>query len=236
MIGAMEDGIRTYEDEFYEARDLINGGQPELALPILNRLSAFLPQDRGPFEFWKAAAYERMNQLERAEACARAAIAIEPSYGAATVLLSFILEKQGRAAEALELCQRAVAEYPDSEDLAQRAIAVAHEMELHDLVVDSAQDYLRHFGKNAAVLANLGGAYVGLTEYRKADRAFRDAAALEPDIADHHANVLILAISIGDDAAADAYLAKLARRNPELADIVADTVDQFFEELEENPL
>jgi tetratricopeptide (TPR) repeat protein len=188
---------------------------------------------RAPLEFWKAFAYAEQEDVARAEAAARAAIAAEPAYAAAIAFLGALLVRQNRHAEALELCQRAAAEHPDDESLALQAVGVAEEMELHQLVIDSAHAYLKRFGKQADVLASLANAYVELKDYRKADRAFRDAAALEPDVADHHFNVVMAAIMAGNEAAADAYLDRLARRDADLADEVAETVDRFFEQLAE---
>jgi tetratricopeptide (TPR) repeat protein len=186
----------------------------------------------GALQFFKALVYATQDDLERAEAAARAAIAAEPPYGAAVVLLSSILAKQDRFAEALDLCQRAAVRNPDDEELAFHVVSLAQEMGLHQLVVDSARAYLKRFGRQADVLSLLGSAYADLKEYRKADRAFRDAAALEPDEADHHFNIVMLAIQAGNEAVADSYLDKLALRDELLADSVAAEVDHFFEQLE----
>ncbi|MEK6376005.1 MAG: tetratricopeptide repeat protein [Acidobacteriota bacterium] len=188
---------------------------------------------RASLELWKAVAYRKLEQVEKAEAAARAALAAEPSFAAAIMLLSSILEQQNRHSEALEMWQRAAAENPDDEELAFQAISLADEMDLDQVVVDSARSYLKRFGKRAAVLAFLGSAYIDLKEYRKADRAFRDAAALEPDVADHHFNIVMLAEMRGDDAAADAYLDKLAARDEDLADRVAAAVDEILDLREE---
>jgi tetratricopeptide (TPR) repeat protein len=188
---------------------------------------------RAMLEFWKSVAYDYQNETERAEACARAALAAEPAYPAAIELLIGLLEKQDRHAEALELCQRACAEDDDNPELAERAIELAARMQLPDSVVDSARAYLKRFGKSAAVLALLGQAYMDRQEYRKADRAFRDAAALEPHVTDHHFNVVMLAIWLGDEAAAGSYLAKLAKRDEEMADAVEAAVDEVLAEMDE---
>lgn len=184
---------------------------------------------RAMLEFWKSVAYEYQNDPERAEACARAALDAEPAYPAAIELLSVLLEKQDRHTEALELCRRACAENGDDPDLAERTIELAARMKLHDFVVDAARAYLKRFGKSAAVLSNLGDAYMDRQEYRKADRAFRDAAALEPHVADHHFNVVMLAFSTGNEAGAEAYLDKLAQSDEEMADAVEAAVDEFLE-------
>src|SRR4029078_6594693 len=80
---------------------------------------------RAMLEFWKSVAYDYQNETERAEACARAALAAEPAYPAAIELLIGLLEKQDRHAEALELCQRACAENDDNPDLAERTNELA---------------------------------------------------------------------------------------------------------------
>jgi tetratricopeptide (TPR) repeat protein len=188
---------------------------------------------RAPLEFWKALVYMEQKDVARAEAAARAAIAAERAYPPAIALLCELLVRQNRHAEALELSQRAAAEHPDDEDLALEVIRVAEEMELHQIVVDSVHAYLKRFGRRADVLTLLGNAYFDLEDYRRADRAFRDAAALEPDVADHHFNVVMAAIMAGNETAADAYLDKLAKRDADLADEVAKTIDGFFAKLAE---
>lgn len=187
---------------------------------------------RASLELWKAVAHRKLEQPEQAEAAARAALAVEPTFGAAIMFLSSILEQQNRHQEAFEMCRHAAAENPDDETLAFHAISLADEMDLDEVVVDAAHAYLKRFGKSAAVLSLLGGAYLDLKEYRKADRAFRDAVALEPDVADHHFNIVMAAMIRGDDAAADAYLDKLASRDEDLADRVADAVDELLELME----
>jgi tetratricopeptide (TPR) repeat protein len=266
MISFVENGIRTADDEYDEARGLMESGQPALALPILARLVAFEPRndeileawisahldleryqkvieiadaaiaagrDRARLEFWKAVAYDKQNQPESAEACARTAVAIEPGYSAANILLTLLLEKQDRNEEALDICRRAAAANPDDDDLALRVIEIANALHRPELVADSARSYLKRFGRNAAVLSHLGNACLDLKEFRKAERAFRDAAALEPDVAGHHFSIVMLSLLRGDEAGADAYLDKLASRDEELADAVAAAVDQFFEEVKE---
>jgi Flp pilus assembly protein TadD len=159
MISFVENGIRTADDEYDEARELMESGQPALA---------------------------------------------------------------DRNEEALDICRRAAAANPDDDDLALRVIEIANALHRPELVADSARSYLKRFGRNAAVLSHLGNACLDLKEYRKAERAFRDAAALEPDVAGHHFNIVMLSILRGDEAGADAYLDKLASRDEELADAVKE--------------
>ena len=262
----MENGIRTAEDEFAAAMDHIEHDEYELALPILSRLVAFVPDSdviyeawieahlglgrharaiaiadagiaagrpRGRLEFWKALAYGEQGDVEGAEAAARAAIAAEPDYVVAVSFLTDLLIQQGRDAEALELCQRAAAGHPDDEELALHAIHIAKTMQLHQVVVDSAQAFLRRFGRDVDVLSWLGSAYVDLKDYRKADHAFRDAASLEPEEVDHHVNVVMTAIAAGNQKAADAYIGKLARRDPDLAGEVGEALDAILHDTDD---
>lgn len=54
-------------------------------------------------------------------------------------------------------------------------------------------------------------------DFRRADRAFRDAARLAPDAAELHVNVALLALKTGDQKGGTSYVDRLARVNPELA-------------------
>src|ERR1051325_6479537 len=137
-------------------------------------------------QLWKALAYKRLGDLERAWAAARAAWAADPSFSAPVIFLATLLREQERHEEALELCQRAAAQNAEDEDLAFEVIEAADAADRADLVIDLARAFLKGFGKRADVLSLLGGAYAAQKEYRKAERAFRDAAALEPDVVDHH--------------------------------------------------
>jgi Flp pilus assembly protein TadD len=257
----MDDAIRTSEDEYLDALDLMDDGDYAAALPILARLVAFEPDNdeiyaawldahiglgryqraieladgaiaqgrsRRMAEMWKAIACRKMGRLDEAEASVRAALALEPSSSSAVVFLTSILEEQGRQAEALEFCTRAAAENPEDEDLARRFIDLADAMDRHDLVVESCREYLRRFEKSGAVLSYLGNAYLDLGEDREAERAFRDAAALEPELAEHHANLVMAMMLRGDQKGADAYLDKLASRDEELANEVDELIDALL--------
>jgi len=65
---------------------------------------------------------------------------------------------------------------------------------------------------------------------RRADRAFRDAARLEPDELEHHVNVLLVAALSGKEKDFDVYLERLESYDPELAAEVADQVDLLLAE------
>jgi tetratricopeptide (TPR) repeat protein len=173
-------------------------------------------------EIWKALAYKKLGDLERAEAAARASWAADPSFSAPVIFLSTLLREQERYDEALEICRRAAEQNPEDEDLAFEAVEAADGTERADLVIDLARSFLKRFGKRDDVLSLLGGAYADRKEYRKAERAFRDAAALEPD-------VVMTMYTGGDERGGDAYLDKLAERDEELADRVGDAVDEFFD-------
>lgn len=191
---------------------------------------------RAPLELSKAFAHYRQGDFERAEAAARAAVAAEPDHLDSIELLTDLLVLRGRTVEALELCRAAAAEHPDGAELARQAIHIAKDMRRYQDVVDSALVYLRRFGRDADVLSCLGNAYVDLNDYRKADRAFRDAASLEPYEADHHINVVMTAIAAGNAKAADAYLGKLSRRDPELAAEVEEAIDEIFADADDDEL
>jgi len=84
-------------------------------------------------------------------------------------------------------------------------------------VREAAREYLRRFEPDPAVLEMLGHACAEEGDFRRADRAFRDAARLVPDAVELHVNVVLLALRTGDQKGGTSYVDRLARVNPELA-------------------
>ena len=182
---------------------------------------------------WKALAHAEMSELEEAEIAARQAIEHDIRLDTAVVALSTVLVRQNRGEDALRACQAFMQKHPENEVVACHEIEVASQLDLFDQVVDRALAYMRRFGKDPTVLDLLGTAYIDLGDLRKADRAFRTAAMLDPDVAEHHCNVILTAHLLGDAPTAENYLEKLGKRDAELASQVKTGLDEFFSGLDE---
>lgn len=171
----------------------------------------------------KSEALTQLGRYEEAAAAAEAALAIDPSSNGAVFTLADIELARADTKAAIRIYQDALRREPQNEDVHYALLELL--VESQQPLVDAARDFLRKFGRDADVLAMLGHAYVASREYRRADRAFRDAAEVEPDEVEHHVNVLMLARITENEAAYDRYLEQLADFDEKLADEVEDEVE-----------
>ena len=169
----------------------------------------------------QAEALGALERFDEAAAAAEAAYELDPASAEALELRAEIEMDRGRFESALELLLEGRRRHPDDAGIHAALVEAAEELKRHPLVIEAARDFLRKFGKDAEVLAALGRAYVETRDYRRADRAFRDAAELDPEDVRHHMSVLFIALLRKDDAAHAAYLDRLRQRDPELAERAA---------------
>lgn len=181
----------------------------------------------------KAAALRLLERFDEAIDAAEAARALEPESPEAIHSLAATEVARGGHDVALGLLQRATADWPGDDDIHFSLIQLATQLGRTSLVIESARDYLRYFEKDPEVLAMLGDAYVAEGAYRRADRAFRDAAHIEPDNVDYHVSVLMVALMSGDEAAFGSYLERLASRDPDMARAVAQAAEATIARLRE---
>ncbi len=181
----------------------------------------------------KALAFLELQRLDEAAAAADAALALDPELVQAIRLRAQVEVDRGEHEVALQLLQKAMHEYPDDIEVHDALLTLADQLDRYPLVIEAAREYLRKFEKDPEVLEMLGHAYAATRDYRRADRAFRDAAHLEPDEVSHHVNVLMLALTTNNVAAHDAYLARLAEHDPEMADHAAHEVEVLLSREEE---
>jgi Flp pilus assembly protein TadD len=139
---------------------------------------------------------------------------------------------RGRPDVAIDVCRNALAADHNG-DIHFELMELARDTGRHDLAIRTARDYLRNFGKDSDVLTILGHSYTALDDFRRADKAFRDAAALEPDVAEHHVNVLMVALVTENDAVFHSYFDRLAARDVNLAREVLDETKEVINELAE---
>jgi tetratricopeptide (TPR) repeat protein len=166
-----------------------------------------------------------LGRLDEAADAARIALHANPESSQAVQGLAAVERARGSGEAAIQVYQEAVARLPHNEDVVFGLITLASEYGYHDLVVSSARDYLRRFERDAEVLSMLGQAYVALNDLRRADRAFRDAAHLDPEEVEHHVNVLIVSLLAGKENEFQACLKRLDSRDPELAEAAAQQAE-----------
>jgi tetratricopeptide (TPR) repeat protein len=182
----------------------------------------------------KSRALVFLGRHDEAERVAEAALALDPiSTEAVLALADVAIARRDRDA-AIRIYQDALRRNPDDDVLHLDLLRLLKDLDQHQVVIDTARDFLRRFGKTAEVLDILGQAHVDTKEYRRADRAFRDAADLNPDDVDLHVNVLMLARFTNNDSAYDRYLDQLGDFDEDLADRVAEEVELLMERIAED--
>jgi tetratricopeptide (TPR) repeat protein len=171
------------------------------------------------FQRWVAMAHYSLGEREPAEAIARAVIADPHAERTSemVVLLSRILQDDGRFEEALDTLRDGYERTRSAEVLFER-LQLAMKLPRPDIVIEDSRRFLKEYGRAAAVFEMLGHAHASRGDLREAERAFRDAAAEEPGVARHHANVVLAMMSDGRAPAADAYLMRLAETDVHLAE------------------
>jgi predicted O-linked N-acetylglucosamine transferase (SPINDLY family) len=139
--------------------------------------------------FRRALGHYQSGRLEQAEAACREILGQRPDHFEAVSLLALLLHRAGRATEAIEMLQSAVAQ-------GLREAAVYNnlgEMLRQEGRLDEAVATLAQAIAASPLLAeahfNLGNAYKDQGDYAQAMVAFRRAVALRPDYAKAHFNL-----------------------------------------------
>ena len=176
----------------------------------------------------RAEALSALGRFDEAAAAAQAACELDPASSELLALRADIEIDRGRLDSALELLLEGRRRHPGDAGIHAALVEVAEKLKRHPLVIEAARDFLRKFEKDAHVLAALGRAYMETRDYRRADRAFRDAAQLDPGNVGHHMNVLFVAVLTKNEAAYAAYLDRLGQRDPELPERVVRGMDDVM--------
>jgi tetratricopeptide (TPR) repeat protein len=179
----------------------------------------------------KARAFRGLEQFEEAAHAAETALEIDPVSTQAVLSLAVTRILQGKREVAVEVYRGALLRNPDDADVAFALLRLFSEAGNDAAAIETARDYLRRFEKNAEVLAMLGQAYLARGDCKRADRAFRDASELEPDVVDHHVNILLVALLTKNESLFEKYLERLAIRDEELAERVAEETELLLDRL-----
>ncbi len=169
-----------------------------------------------PLRVHKASALLALERYDESLETAQAALAEDKNLPNAVALIASAEAGRGNEDEALRIYQDAVRKWPGDEELYSLFLRLASNLRRTAVVREAAREYLRRFEPHPAVLEMLGHACASEGDFRRADRAFRDAARLAPDMAELHVNVVLLALRTGDENAFTSYLDRLARTNPEM--------------------
>jgi tetratricopeptide (TPR) repeat protein len=182
----------------------------------------------GELQGIRAEALSALERFDEAAAAAEAAYELDPASPDSLLLRADVEIDRRRYDAALELLLEGRRRHPGDAGIHAALVEVAEALQRHPLVIEAARDFLRKFGKDAEVLAALGRAYVETRDHRRADRAFRDAAQLDPGNVRHHMSVLLVAVLTKNDPAYAAYLDRLGQRDPELAERAARLLDDVL--------
>ncbi len=137
------------------------------------------PKDPRP-HFGMAQALEELDYVDRAEQAYREALAINPGYHPATIELAQILCDHGKNEESLKLLNKAFRENP--EDPQVWAEMAVNEIRLGnpDKAVALLEKYNKAMGKNSWGYEHLGRALADSGKLEAAEKAYREALAMNP--------------------------------------------------------
>ena len=225
-------GFHSTEELVNEALGLMQKKDYGAALPLLSRIVAFEPERPYPYLLW-VLCHIKLGRAERALELADEGLAKDFAPADLHVQKALAYRELGRDDEALRAAQTAIDMDPEFSDAWSVLIELFADLDRPALVIEHAREYLRRFDKEPDVLTYLGHAYADQKDYRRADRAFRDAALLEPEIVERHVSVVLNLLLMNDEAASERYLDRLGESDPQLADDVADAVDALVDAIED---
>jgi len=156
----------------------INGGQPELALPELDRLLQQQPTDAAALAL-RAEALRLLGRMPEAiDAYRRAG---EYCAGARNWLVAgLLLASDRKTDDALHCLRRALAESPDDEQVLDSLITTFFNSNRHNEAVELARRQLKN-GTNPRYLANAALLLQSADLYEEAAGAFKKIVALAPE-------------------------------------------------------
>ncbi|MBQ5962799.1 YaiO family outer membrane beta-barrel protein [Massilia sp. ZL223] len=105
----------SFDEQYKQARDLANSGQPALALAAYDALLARSPGNADVL-LGRGIAFTRLERWSEAEADLRAAAASSPAYADVWSALGNLYQWSGRPEQAAEAYARAIALQPDAPD------------------------------------------------------------------------------------------------------------------------
>lgn len=165
---------------FGEAKRLLLTGRADQALPLLRDILIQYPDHPDALNF-ASVAFGQLNMAEEAERCSRQAIALRPDDAGFHLNLANRLKDQGRATEALDVYQRALA--------IDSAHIPALKSQLRCLVAEqcwpdvgpAVDRLLAHVGGEAELLVECADACIQAGDKKRALELYKKALECEPD-------------------------------------------------------
>lgn len=217
------------------------GGRRAEAVEAFERALAIDP-GLVPARVWQAEIRLEMEDLDAAEAAARAALEADPKAAPALILLGRIASERGEPAEAVRLLEQALALAPEASEihyplgLAYRALGdedraaglLSRQGGVKARLDDPLLEGLDDLVVSAGAALNRGTRALGQGRAEDAEREFRAAIALEPENIRGYTNLAVVLAGKGDGPAAIAALEQAlaiepdnARANFNLASLLA---------------
>jgi len=220
----MSSGFQTTEELLSDAIDLMDDHEYGAALPLLTRVVSFEPKNEVAYELWVNCHFH-LERFERVLELADAGLANGLAPVGLHIAKANVFRVQQREDEAFLAARAALDADPSSPSAILAMIEIASGSGRTPLVIEHARNYLRLFDKDGEVLYLLAKAYLEQGDHKRADRAFRDAAEIDPESIDNHVGVLVVANLTGNHEAAVRYLERL---DPELGHEVQDEFERVM--------
>ncbi len=165
-------------------------------------------------EMQLASVSQRLGDDAAAIAALEAAIALDPTIGAAHKNLAAILTLQGRMDDVRVAMKRAVAKIPNDAGLWLRFSAVESHFGNAAASLECLQKAVLSMPSQAVTWGDIGYAFAEHWRYEDSDRAYGVAAALDPGAPDIESTRAFVKQELGDTAGAIAALQAAAVRDP----------------------
>ena len=194
----------------------IQRGQPRQAIDLIAKAIALEPS-AAPFHANLAEAYRLMGQLDRADACCRTALRLEPRYPEALNSRGVIMLARGQAADAAEQFRTAIGLRPN---FALAHVNLGNALRLLDQIPEALDAYRRAANLEpslAVAHSNLGQLLLEQNQLPEALRHCHEAVRLQPALAEGQCNLGNVLRELGKLTAAKACYAEALRLNPDLA-------------------
>ncbi len=196
-----------FQIHFQRGQEFLSTERLSDAFQEFIKASKLAPDDPKP-HWGIGKVYEGLLLPENAEKAYRRALQLDPEFLPARKSLAMILYEAGQNREAIKLLKEIQEKTPDDPILWS-------ELALNELRLGNPKEAVRLFekyievrGKRAWSFAHLGRAHAELGEFQAAEKAYREAMALDPAMANVYLWLGQLLIATGRRTEADALLKK----------------------------
>jgi CRISPR-associated protein Csy1 len=167
----------------------------------------------------EAQRHQNRGDAEGAMAALRAALAIDPTLGAAHKNLAVFLWQAGRIAEARDVLARAAAELPADPSIWARLARAEADLGNATAAFAALSRAEAEQPRDAASWTVIGGLYAEFGRWPEAERAFIEASGLDPGAPEVEQRLARAKQEQGDSARALEALARATRRSPDALNV-----------------